>query len=49
LYSSEDEAGIPWNDPAIGIDWPVDAPRLSAKDQRYAQLTTDRTDLPLSR
>jgi dTDP-4-dehydrorhamnose 3,5-epimerase len=46
LYSSADEAGIPWNDPLIGIDWPVAAPRLSAKDQGYAPLTMDRGDLP---
>lgn len=32
-YCPEDEAAIRWNDPTLGIDWPVDAPLLSAKDQ----------------
>ena len=47
LYAGEDEAGILWNDPAIGIDWPVDAPRLSQKDQGFPPLTRTRADLPL--
>jgi dTDP-4-dehydrorhamnose 3,5-epimerase len=31
----EHERSIAWNDPAIGVDWPLDggAPQLSAKDQ----------------
>lgn len=33
-YAPEHERCIAWNDPAIGIDWPLaGAPRLSAKDQ----------------
>lgn len=32
-YAPEHERGIAWNDPAIGIRWPLDGePRLSAKD-----------------
>lgn len=31
-YHPEDEGTILWNDPAIGIDWPVTSPLLSAKD-----------------
>lgn len=31
-YHPEDEATILWNDPAIGIKWPVTEPLLSAKD-----------------
>lgn len=31
-YAPEAEAGIRWNDPEIGIDWPVTAPILSQKD-----------------
>lgn len=31
-YNPNAESGIRWDDPAIGIDWPVKAPTLSAKD-----------------
>ncbi|MBE0448481.1 MAG: dTDP-4-dehydrorhamnose 3,5-epimerase [Actinobacteria bacterium] len=31
-YSPEHDRGIAWNDPVIGIDWPLDSPSLSAKD-----------------
>ena len=34
FYSPEAERCIAWNDPDIGIDWPMDfAPTLSGKDQ----------------
>ena len=32
LYDPTGDITIAWNDPAIGIDWPVDEPLLSAKD-----------------
>jgi dTDP-4-dehydrorhamnose 3,5-epimerase len=33
-YAPEHERCIAWNDPAIGIQWPLDVPpQLSAKDQ----------------
>ena len=39
-YSPEHERTLMWNDPAIGIDWPVDSkPLLSDKDQRGAPLS----------
>ena len=34
LYDREADAGIRWNDAAIGIDWPVSDPLLSAKDAK---------------
>lgn len=34
-YSPEHDRGILWNDPALGIDWPVSEPLLSDKDQRH--------------
>ncbi|MCK0207310.1 dTDP-4-dehydrorhamnose 3,5-epimerase [Starkeya koreensis] len=35
-YSPAHDAGIRWDDPAIGVDWPVEAGRavLSGKDQK---------------
>jgi len=38
FYAPELERGIAWNDPALGIDWPVDSPILSDKDRRYPPL-----------
>ncbi len=34
-YSPENDKGMAWNDPAVGIDWPAvaDAETLSAKDK----------------
>ena len=34
LYDPKADAGVRWNDAAIGIDWPVAEPLLSAKDQQ---------------
>ncbi|MCG9879252.1 MAG: dTDP-4-dehydrorhamnose 3,5-epimerase [Bacteroidia bacterium] len=33
IYNKNAEAGILWNDPAIGIEWPIIEPTLSAKDK----------------
>ena len=32
IYNNKTEGGIVWNDPAIGIKWPVSNPILSPKD-----------------
>jgi dTDP-4-dehydrorhamnose 3,5-epimerase len=32
-YDPANEGCLIWNDPEVGIDWPVAEPRLSAKDQ----------------
>lgn len=32
LYHPETEFGIAWNDPSVGISWPVTSPVLSKKD-----------------
>ncbi|GGA43260.1 dTDP-4-dehydrorhamnose 3,5-epimerase [Paenibacillus physcomitrellae] len=37
-YSPENDRGILWNDPALGIDWPVSNPVLSDKDQSHPLL-----------
>jgi dTDP-4-dehydrorhamnose 3,5-epimerase len=33
VYSNKAESGIRWNDPGIGIEWPVKEPILSGKDK----------------
>ncbi|HYN20161.1 MAG TPA: dTDP-4-dehydrorhamnose 3,5-epimerase, partial [Thermoanaerobaculia bacterium] len=40
FYRRDDEIGILWNDPRIGIDWPVKEPRLSDKDRAAKPLET---------
>jgi dTDP-4-dehydrorhamnose 3,5-epimerase len=40
-YSPEHERCIAWNDPVIGVTWPVDTPPvLSGKDQQGTALTS---------
>lgn len=34
LYNNKGESGIRWNDPQIGVEWPVSIPSLSEKDQK---------------
>lgn len=43
-YDPADELRIIWNDPAIGVKWPVSTPILSAKD-RDAQTVAAQMDL----
>ena len=39
-YAPEHERCIAWNDPAIGIEWPIETPpSLSAKDQAASPLS----------
>ena len=45
-YDPPSERGILWDDPLLGIDWPVDNPLLSEKDTKYDRLSPDREDLP---
>ncbi len=37
-FASELEAGIVWNDPQIGVEWPIAKPSLSSKDARLPLL-----------
>lgn len=40
IYSKEHDRGVLWNDPAIGIDWPIkDGLILSDKDQQHPLLS----------
>ena len=38
LYSPADELVIRWNDPALKIDWPIQAPTLSERDANAPRL-----------
>jgi dTDP-4-dehydrorhamnose 3,5-epimerase len=38
LYNPKCESGIRWDDPDIGIDWPIKNPTLSNKDARAQTL-----------
>jgi len=38
LYNSKAESGVRWNDPRIGVQWPVDEPSLSQKDSEAQTL-----------
>jgi len=37
-YHPKDETGILWNDPDLGIKWPIAEPLLSAKDGGHCRL-----------
>ncbi len=46
-YSRADEGGVIWNDPEIGIRWPVELPVLSGRDAKYPKLSQiSRDKLP---
>ena len=38
LYNPDDEYGVLWSDPTIGIDWPVEVPIVSDKDKQFPGL-----------
>ena len=37
-YSPENERSVMWNDPDIGIQWPIQRPNISEKDQASKRL-----------
>ena len=45
-YQPDAERSIVWNDPALGIRWPIERPRLSAKDAQ-APLLSQALTLPV--
>ena len=50
FFSAEDERGLPWDDPTIGIKWPLDGvdPILSDRDRVWRPLDQVATeDLPV--
>ena len=39
FYVLDDEGGILWSDPGIGIKWPIKDPIISEKDKQYPDLS----------
>lgn len=37
-YSPEYERGVLWDDPTIGVSWPISSPILSPRDMQYRSL-----------
>lgn len=46
FYAPTDERGVMWNDPRLGIKWPVANPTVNLKDLSYPALREDSPDLP---
>jgi dTDP-4-dehydrorhamnose 3,5-epimerase len=44
IYDPDDEGGIIWSDPSIGIAWPIGEPIISEKDRRFPPLDELRPD-----
>jgi dTDP-4-dehydrorhamnose 3,5-epimerase len=45
-YDPASERGIRWNDPLLGISWPVAEPVVSEKDRGYSAMSPYSSDLP---
>lgn len=45
VYDAAEERGIAWDDPAIGIEWPVEAPILSERDRSNPTLADAHREL----
>ena len=43
FYSAQSEFGVFWDDPDIGIEWPIESPTLSEKDSKNRRLK----DIPI--
>ena len=46
VYDPETEAGIRWDDPEVGVEWPVAEPLLSLRDVEAPTLSEVAGDLP---
>ena len=46
FYAPNDEQSVIWNDPDIGIEWPVEDPVISPKDRAAPRLAEILEDLP---
>jgi len=41
FYAPEQERGVRWNDPAIGIEWPLTPVEISPKDAAWPDLSPE--------
>ncbi|MGC8780156.1 MAG: dTDP-4-dehydrorhamnose 3,5-epimerase [Anaerolineae bacterium] len=46
VYDPDRERGIAWNDPALGIAWPIGEPLLSARDRAAGTLADYLAETP---
>jgi dTDP-4-dehydrorhamnose 3,5-epimerase len=46
LYDPTTEAGIAWDDPDVGVEWPVEDPLLSERDRAAPRLAEIADSLP---
>ena len=46
LYDPATEAGIAWDDPEVGVEWPVSEPLLSERDRGAPRLAEIAAELP---
>jgi dTDP-4-dehydrorhamnose 3,5-epimerase len=46
FYDPDGELGIAWNDPQIGVRWPIEQPFLSERDKQHSSLSSVMARLP---
>jgi dTDP-4-dehydrorhamnose 3,5-epimerase len=46
LYDPTTEASVAWDDPDIGVEWPVTEPQVSERDRTAPSLAEIASDLP---
>lgn len=46
FYTPDTEAGVGWDDPHIGITWPLPVTDLSERDTRHSPLSSDFSGIP---
>ena len=46
LYDPATEAGIRWDDPDVGVTWPISEPKLSERDRAAPSLGEVEAELP---
>jgi dTDP-4-dehydrorhamnose 3,5-epimerase len=45
-YDAATEAGIAWDDPDVGVEWPISDPQLSERDRTAPRLSEIADELP---